>query len=80
VLCGALGYSSKGGFVSTHGSLELLDKLLALWLIVDYLLLEIFPGLRAVLVGSSYYLMDGMVDLLSIAGIDHNASLVEDFL
>lgn len=80
VLYKTISQLADGSFALTHDSLELLDKVSSLLLIIHYLLLEIFPGLRAVLVGDADYLMDGLVNLLFVARIDHNASLVEDFL
>jgi hypothetical protein len=56
------------------------DKVLSLLLIAPYLLLQCFPGSGAFFVGNADYLVNGLVDLFSVAGSDYNASLVEDFL
>jgi hypothetical protein len=56
------------------------DKVLSLLLITHYLLLQCFPGSGAFFIGNADCLVNGLVDLFSVAGSDYNASLVEDFL
>jgi hypothetical protein len=72
-------HSSKDGFVLTACRLKLFDKVLSFLFIAHYLL-QHFPGLRAFFVGNADYLMNDLIDLFPVAGRDHNAGFIENFV
>lgn len=67
-------------FVLANSILQLPDKLPSFPFITSQLLLQPFPGSRAILIGNSHYSMKCLINLFSVARSDLNAGLSQDVL